>query len=74
MPQGKPVSSRLDAEAKRQGYPSYAAMMAYKKKYQSAITNVVPGANAKKKNVFQSILNAHPLNYTAQRVKKALGK
>ena len=50
MPQSN--QARLDAMAKKQGFPNYAAMKAWNEKYRKPTTNTVPGASAKPKRNF----------------------
>lgn len=77
MPQTRsPARSRLDAMAKEQGYPSYAAMKAYQDKYQRNPT-IVGGAKKKDdRNVLQKLVAAipFPTNYAADRMRKAVKK
>jgi len=75
MPESR--TARLDALAKKEGYPSYAAMVAYKEKYQKPITRVVPGANAKpKRNFLQTLVGSipSPMNYAASKMREATAK
>lgn len=70
MPKSK--GSRLDAEARRQGYPSYAAMVAYQEKYQKPITRTVK--SAPKRNFLQTLIGSipNPMNYAADRMRRAV--
>jgi hypothetical protein len=72
MPESR--TARLDALAKKEGYPSYAAMVAYKEKYQKPITRVVPGAGKpKERNFLQRMIGSipNPMNYAAKTMRDA---
>lgn len=67
-----PAQQRLDAMAKKKGFPSYAAMKAWNEKYRAPVTN--SSAPAKKKNFLQSIKDLHPLNWAQKRVTSTLDR
>lgn len=57
MPQGKSDQARLDAMARKQGFPNYAAWKAWNEKYRKPVT----GTQApKKKNFIQSLFEKIP--------------
>ncbi|NJS15018.1 MAG: hypothetical protein HC788_10900 [Sphingopyxis sp.] len=68
-----PAQQRLDAMAKKKGFPSYAAMKAWNEKYRAPVTNTA--APKKKGNFFQSLMSkVHPLNFSTDKVNRTLDK
>lgn len=53
-----PAQKRLDEMAKAEGFPNYAAMKAYKAKYQKTVRSVSPSGPKKKKNFLQSLMTS----------------
>ena len=68
MPQKK-KPSRLDAMAKQQGFPSYAAMQAWNEKYRKPTQTA---ASKKPRNFLQTITDAIPIQFASRRVTAAL--
>jgi hypothetical protein len=67
-----PAQQRLDAMAKKKGFPNYAAMKAWNEKYRAPVTN---SGTAPKKNFFQRVMSRiHPMNVAAEKVDRAVKK
>jgi len=71
MPQSKKSStSRLDAMARQQGFPNYAAMKAWNEKYRKPVQATAP--KPKTRNFLETITDVVPILYSSRRASAAM--